>query len=493
LTYAQLRDYSNALPLLKQVAEKEPGVREIEQTLGSVQEMIGNTSEAEMSYRSALALDPQSPETLDGLARVLSKQRKYEAAIHYWNQAVSLDPQNEQFQLSLGLAFSNNGDAVSAVRTLQTLTIKHPQFEPAFFSLGSVLCRETDYSNGISAYRSALKLRSSDDVARKSLTMALLSSQQFQEATQELEIYIERLPDDAEGHYLLGEAFGHRNMAKDAERQFMRAIEIEPRFPEAEYSLGDLLLADGHPKEAIFHLQRSIALKADDAEAHFQLSRAYRIVHRPDDASREITLVQRLKQNEIRNDRREFLRNEADSFARVGKLRDAKAAYKEALAIDPQDSFLLYDIALVEDRLGEEGAEREYLARAEQSNEMLAPVHNQIAVLDTRENNFLHATTELNLALKIDPTYAEALSNLGVICARSGHQLQAQTYFRRAIEINPDYEEAHMNLGLMFASEGKFQEAEKELHAALLINPANRLARQISSQITDSTHPTKKL
>ena len=493
LAYAQAKDSSNpATSPLNTPAERVPNPREVPQEVGTVQEEVRDLSVAELASRSELADNPHSPDALAHLAQILSQEKKYAPAIRYWREATALDPGGKQLQLSLAVALSDNGDTAAAIKTLQTLTIQHPQFEPAFFSLASILCRTADYSNGIIAYRSALALQPTDDIARKSLIKALLSSQQFTEAIQQLDIYLRHLPVDAEGHYLLGKAYCQRNEGEDAELEFKRAVGIDPKLPDAEYSLGAKLLAAGRAEEAASHLQSSIALKPDDSKAHFQLSRAYRALHRPEDASHEGELAQSLKQTEIKNDRRDFLRDEAESLAHLDKLREAMAVYNEALALNPHDARLLYDTALIADRLKEQTTERQYLTRAEQSDKMLAVVHNQIAVLDTRQGDLPHATIELNSALTIDPTYAEALSNLGVVLAQRGDLKQAQSYFRRATEINPEYEQAHMNLGLVLAGDGQIEEAQREIQKVLLIDPGNSLARQIGSQIAASLHPTEK-
>ena len=66
-------------------------------------------------------------------------------------------------------------------------------------------------------------------------------------------------------------------------------------------------------------------------------------------------------------------------------------------------------------------------------------------------------------AVKADPGYAEAHSNLGFSYRKQGKFDKAVRSYKKAIELNPKLAEAHEYLGEAYAELGKFELAEKEL------------------------------
>jgi len=63
------------------------------------------------------------------------------------------------------------------------------------------------------------------------------------------------------------------------------------------------------------------------------------------------------------------------------------------------------------------------------------------------------------MALAINPRFAETLNNLGVIYTLMGRTNEGLQYCKLAIEANPNYAEAYNNLGVLFRDEGRIPEA----------------------------------
>jgi Flp pilus assembly protein TadD len=65
----------------------------------------------------------------------------------------------------------------------------------------------------------------------------------------------------------------------------------------------------------------------------------------------------------------------------------------------------------------------------------------------------------LEQALRIDPGYAEAHSNLGVALAQMGETREAMEHFEQALRIKPDYAQVHYNLAIILEQAGRPQDA----------------------------------
>jgi Tfp pilus assembly protein PilF len=78
--------------------------------------------------------------------------------------------------------------------------------------------------------------------------------------------------------------------------------------------------------------------------------------------------------------------------------------------------------------------------------------------------NYKEAAWQYEKAVKADPNYAEAHSNLGFSYRKQGKFNKAVRSYKKAVSLNPELAEAHEYLGEAYAEIGKFELAEKELH-----------------------------
>ena len=76
---------------------------------------------------------------------------------------------------------------------------------------------------------------------------------------------------------------------------------------------------------------------------------------------------------------------------------------------------------------------------------------------------YKEAQKKYERAVKIDPTYAEAYSNLGYTYRKQGKLDKAVRTYKKAIKLDPKLAEAHEYLGETYVEMGKFDLAEKEL------------------------------
>ena len=79
------------------------------------------------------------------------------------------------------------------------------------------------------------------------------------------------------------------------------------------------------------------------------------------------------------------------------------------------------------------------------------------------QKDFKEAARKYEKAVKADPSYAEAHSNLGYSYRKQGKFDKAVRSYKKAISLDPKLAEAHEYLGEAYAEMGKFDLAEKEL------------------------------
>jgi len=107
---------------------------------------------------------------------------------------------------------------------------------------------------------------------------------QGRDAVPSLQRASELLPEDAEGHCNLGNAFRAAGRFDAAAASQRRALALRPDYAQAHNDLGSALLDLGHLDEAIASFRRAAALKPDFALAHCNLGTALLLQNRPDEA-----------------------------------------------------------------------------------------------------------------------------------------------------------------------------------------------------------------
>jgi tetratricopeptide (TPR) repeat protein len=88
-------------------------------------------------------------------------------------------------------------------------------------------------------------------------------------------------------------------------------------------------------------------------------------------------------------------------------------------------------------------------------------------------------------AVRLNPTYPEALNNLGTLRARTGRMGEAEALFRRALAVRPGMLLARYNLGLAEARTGRPVEAATEWMTVLAAEPRHELTRPSLRWVTE--------
>jgi Flp pilus assembly protein TadD len=95
---------------------------------------------------------------------------------------------------------------------------------------------------------------------------------------------------------------------------------------------------------------------------------------------------------------------------------------------------------------------------------------------------FQEAVESLRRAITLEPTLADAHSNLGVVFTRIGRKKEAHKCYLEAVKLRPDWEVAQYNLAMSFHTRNKRDEALKHLNILkkLDVNLAEQLRKQLN-------------
>lgn len=119
-----------------------------------------------------------------------------------------------------------------------------------------------------------------------------------------------------------------------------------------------------------------------------------------------------------------------------------------------------------------------WMAQNNYATELLnrAGLMDRIGRRDLAEQIRGEAEHRLNLAVAMNPTYVEAIGNLGKIASARGDLKSAIALYRRTLEINPKYQNSYYNLGTLMGDTNQHQEAVRLLTEAVAINKYDAMA-----------------
>jgi tetratricopeptide (TPR) repeat protein len=236
------------------------------------------------------------------LASCLRAEKHYEEAIHALQEAIQLDPHNEASYLDLASILLTQKQISPAMELAQRMGKTFPDSSAAFLSKGKIELGASDYTDAVSSFARAAQLDPASSEAVIGLARAQANAGMTERAKSTLDGAIARsskkAPFELElGQLLLREAdAGNKAAEVKAEQLFNSAVAHDSKLAEAYYELGGLALRQGEAAKAATLLEKAEKLDPLSAKTHFALSRAYRHLGRDQEAAKQATLFDELKE-----------------------------------------------------------------------------------------------------------------------------------------------------------------------------------------------------
>jgi tetratricopeptide (TPR) repeat protein len=208
---------------------------------------------------------------------------------------------------------------------------------------------------------------------------------------------------------------------------------------------GEALLRADRPAEALAQLRESLRLRPDYADSQNDIGRAYLALGQSELALAHYRRSAELSIKDGRPDSaaRAF-HNMGLVYRSLGRTPEAIAAYRQALALDPEFQAARNNLGFV-------------------------------LMLEGRTEEAIH---ELRQVVDQDPTMALAYSNLGLAYAIVGQSDAALRALAQAERLDPNNAETQARIGDVCLAAGKIEPARRRFRRALELQPANARAQR---------------
>jgi len=446
---------------------------------------LTDPAEAESEFSKALAVNPQLVCALDGMAQVLMKEGRYDAAMDSWRQALRVQPDAPDLQLALatatykaaktrqanGLPALDGAGVADAIRLLTDLLKSHPDMTAAYFTLGNIYANERRDREAADEYKEVIRRNPSDLAALAAQVKALIDASAYAEALAPAREYVRREPNEPSAHVMLGTVYQQLGDYAKAEPELELGAARAPDDFEARYQFGLVLARMGKPDQALPQLQKAVALKPGDRSAQFQLVAVLRSLGQTQQATQIVEQLRKEQGEEFLNSQLVSEGTKANDLLQSGKPAEAAQIYRHMLEESPDNAWTAYNLALALEAMHDTKGAEDALRKAIAINPKLANIRAELGALELAEGDLQSAQKSLESALDLAPELVEARGNLAMLYARKGDLVSAERLLRQALEDNPKYKEGHLNLGLILAQQNRKSDAEKELDKAVALAP----------------------
>jgi len=269
----------------------------------------------------------------------------------------------------------------------------------AAFEEGQNAQQRGDLNSAIRFYTTAISADASLYQAYYQRGTALLSQGHDSDAQADFKKVIELEPKFARAHRGLGQIFLDRGQIDDAKKELALAIELEPKLTGVRIYYASCLLRTGESQRAIEHLRFAIEQKEELPLAHALVGVAEE---------------------------------------RVGKLNEAAADYARAIELDPNNA------------TAHEGRARLFEARGE----------------------IPKAIEDFSIAYRNAPSRELAIK-LAELHTRVGQSQAAIQLYRRLLLEKPEDFATRMEMACLMAENGQSEEAEKEITRVITLRPGD--------------------
>ena len=428
---AHVAQFEQATSLFDEAARLAPEDDSVQLDYASLRLQQKDFAGAQPLVEQVIARHPKNTAARVVLGQILFSKQEYDAARKELEVAVVAAPSFDVGYL-LGLTYIKLNDLPHARMLFEEMVSGLGDSAEIHMRLGRA------YGNGewealnysIDEFKKAIAKNAKLPQAHYFLALAYLGrdgESGFKTAVPELEAEAKLSPNDERTHYLLGYIALRQQRFAEAEKELLRATEIDPQNPDPLISLGQLYTDKERDSEAEAVLRKAIAVTTDLSRNEYQINRAHYLLGRI----------------QLRSGRKD---EGAKELAISKELRDR--------AMRPHET---------------QNQKLPELANLSEKNEVTTL--ETIVVTPEARKQADDYINEMRLAV------ADSYNNLGVISASQKSFPLALEYFRKAADWNPLLDTLDRNIGMAAFYATQYDQAIAPLERSLKKQPGDVRAR----------------
>lgn len=497
-TYRDLKQYSRARTALERGLKMDPRARRAHYYLGTtalMEEGVVRLDEAIGEFRQELKISPGDPSTTFRLGMALVEARRPEEALPLLERSVKTSPGAAEPWTYLGrcqLALNRAADAVVSLRrALEIATAKattasdNERLRTIHYQLGMALRVTGAAAEAERAFAEAERLSAERNVGDRERLAQYLGEADAQEGsggaqrmlTLDVAAYGSLSAREREAaarrvSTILARAYLNLGILQVQANRFLRAAELfevsaelEPAFPQVQYSLGVAYFNAQQYDKAATPLAHALEQQPQNAEIARMLALAALDI---EDFTRAAQLLS--KDPKLPSDPAlQYAYGVA--LVRSGRADDAERIFSRVLSQNPDVPELNVVLGQAHAARGDYDAAVTAFRRAIELKRDVAEANAALGAIYLRQGNLAAANEALRAELEAHPEDVRARNTLATVLDLEGQREDALKELRTIIARRPNYADARYLFGKILLAQGAASEAVTHLELAARLAP----------------------
>lgn len=270
------------------------------------------------------------------------------------------------------------------------------------------------------------------EVILEALAAGFFKTYRLTFAVQALDLWLERQPDNVRALVWRGRVKDMLNLYEEAQADYQRAVERDPRHFEARQRLAELLLFGHRPREALPHFEELVSRRPGEPALLLGLARC-----RIELGEQEIARGLLKDLLTLQPDNARALAEQGKLELAAGKLTDAEEWLRRAVAAAPFEREIVYAFFQCLQQLGKSEEARTLQERL------------------TRIESDLKRVAEVTREISRQPRDAGLRCEAGQILLRNGQEEEGLRWLNSALQENPRHQPTHQALADYYERRGR--------------------------------------
>jgi tetratricopeptide (TPR) repeat protein len=443
--------------LLWEVLTRNPENAEALNLLASVRLQQKRFAESETLLRRATSLAPELLPAYINLARVFHAQAETDKEVAILSEALRLAPNDAEVNSGLAAAYLKENDYPRALEALLRIPIQYrpdralPLLAASYLGLGRV--------TEARALLAAVASRAAKNPAlRVEYAEVLLDFDLTNDALAILEAAQKQQAPTSEFLFALGRAREHKGDILLAQKDFRRAVDLDPTSIDALQALARVLAAQGQWEKSLELLSHARVAAPDSPDILRKFAAAS--LHAGHTADAMDAAEQLVK---LRPDEPDTLYLLGVAQLHAGDTVEARSTIEKYTKLRPEDPLAFLALGMADTALRNFSAARENFDQSIKLDPNQVEAYYQLALISRDQGDNQSAISQLEKAVAVDAKHAQAHALLGTLYLQQRAYDKAQEHLTRAAVLAPNFPDTHYQLGLLYARLNQRDRAQREM------------------------------
>ncbi len=236
--FMRFRRFGESRPILEAGLEKDANNAALRVGMGELAFYSRDIERAEVEFKKASELNPNSSEAFLGLSRVALERDKLDLAAVHVEKALELNPRVAGGRLQKGIALWKLGKLEDSIKELKEAREDEPRNVQIVVTLGAVQFEKGEMTDALSNLSSAIQAETVPPDAYFYLARVKNAKLEHTQAIENMKRALDYDGKNPKYHYWMGRVLNDAKKIDDAIAEWNQALELDPKYADALESMG---------------------------------------------------------------------------------------------------------------------------------------------------------------------------------------------------------------------------------------------------------------